>query len=199
MKKQIEKWKKKSLFSKISDIFFVVFVIAMLIPSSRMAIMTGINSVKAKVIPPKTNEQVIAQFSDADYNWQLVDIDGNIVSLSDFKDKVIFVNFWATWCGPCVGEMPEIQTFYDKFKDNANVVFILATTDDLVTISSFIDNKDYTFPVYSIKSQVPSAMNHNSIPSSFLINKNGGIVLHQRGVANWGGNKMEEIVNDLLK
>lgn len=197
--KQLEKWKKKSLFGKISDIFFILFLVALVIPGSRTAIMAGVNNIKAKIIPPKSTEQVIAQLSDDDFNWQLADFDGNIVSLYDFKDKVIFVNFWATWCGPCVGEMPEIQKFYDKFKDNDDVVFILASSDDLSTMQNFIKNKDYTFPVYSIKSQPPSAMNHNSIPTSFMINKTGGIVLHQRGVANWGGSKMEEMVNNLLK
>ncbi|MBN2893540.1 MAG: TlpA family protein disulfide reductase [Bacteroidales bacterium] len=197
--KQLEKWKKKSLFSKISDIFFVVFIVALIIPGSRTAIMAGVNNVKAKIIPPKTNEQVISQLSEADFNWQLSDIEGNTVSLSDFKGKVIFINFWATWCGPCIGEMPEIQTFYDKFKDNKDVVFILATTDDLTTVQNFISKKEFTFPVYSIRSKEPNSMNHNSIPTSFLINKDGGIVLHQKGVANWGGEKMEEMVNELLK
>lgn len=197
--KQLEKWKKKSLFGKISDIFFILFLIALVIPGSRTAIMAGVNNLKAKIIPPKTNEQVISQLSDDDYNWQLLDIKGNTVNLSDFKGKVIFINFWATWCGPCIGEMPEIQKFYDKFKDNNNVVFIIATTDDLITVQNFIKNKEFTFPVYSIQSQIPSEMNHNSIPTSFLINQNGGIVLHQKGVANWSGNKMEEMVDKLIK
>ncbi|MBN2894011.1 MAG: TlpA family protein disulfide reductase [Bacteroidales bacterium] len=197
--KQLDKWKKKSLFGKISDIIFIIFLILLIIPGSRTAIMAGVNNIKAKIIPPKTNEQVIPQLSDADFNWQLSDIEGNTVSLSDFKGKVIFINFWATWCGPCIGEMPEIQAFYNKFKDNNDVVFILATTDDLTTVQNFISNKEFTFPVYSIQSQIPNVMNHNSIPTSFLINKNGGIVLQQKGVANWGGEKMEKIVNKLLK
>lgn len=197
--KQLEKWKKKTLWGKISDVIFILFLVALIIPGPRKAIMAGINNVKAKIIPPKTNEQVIAQLSDADFNWQLADIEGNIVNFSEYKGKVVFINFWATWCGPCVGEMPEIQKLYDKFKDNDEVVFILASTDDITTIQNFINNKDYSFPVYSIRSQVPSVMGHNSIPTSFLINKEGGIVLKQTGVANWGGSKMEETVNNLLK
>ncbi len=199
MSKQFDKWKKKSLFSKISDIFFIVFLVALIIPSSRTEVMAGINFLKAKVIPPKVNEEIIAQLSDTDFSWQLIDTENNTVLLSDFKGKVIYINFWATWCGPCIGEMPEIQTFYDKFKDNENVAFIVASTEDLDVIQKFIADKGYTFPVYSIKSQVPTVMEYNTIPTSFLINKDGGIVLHHTGVAKWGGEKMERTVNSLLK
>ncbi len=193
-----KKWKEKSLFSKISDIFFVVLIVALIIPASRKGILTGVNNVKSKIIPPKNTEKVIGQLSEADYLWQLTDVNGKTVSFNDFKDKVVFLNFWATWCGPCVGEMPEIQKFYDKFKDNPDVAFVIASSDDVQTIKRFVDNKKYTFPVFSIKSQLPNCFSHNSIPTSFLINKNGEIVLKQKNVANWSGKKMENNVKNLI-
>ena len=199
MGKQLDKWKKKSIFSKISDIFFIVFLVALVIPSSRTKVMAGINYLKAKVISPKVNEQVIAQLSDADFSWQLIDNKNNTVNLSDFKGKIIYINFWATWCGPCIGEMPEIQTFYNKFKDNKDVVFIIASSENLDVIQKFIADEGYTFPVFSIQSQVPAIMEYNTIPTSFLINKTGGIVLHHTGVAKWGGEKMEKTIKNLLK
>ncbi len=199
MKNYIEKWKKKSLFSKITDGFFIIFIVAMLVPTSRTAIMTFVNGIKSKVIQPRVKNEIKVSLASAEYEWQLIDIDGNIVNMSEFKDKVIFINFWATWCGPCIGEMPEIQKFYDKFKDNKDVVFIIASTDDLNTMKNFMNKKDYTFPVYSIQSKIPDKLEHRSIPNSFLIDKSGGIVVHTAGAANWGGNKMEKTVNNLLK
>lgn len=199
MKKQIEKWKQKSMLGKISDLLFLALIVAMIIPQSRKAIMAGVNNVKAKIIPPSVKEEPIATLGEADYSWQLVDIEGNNHSLAEFKGKVIFINFWATWCGPCVGEMPEIQKFYDKFKNNNNVVFILASQDDLQTMKNFMQKKDYNFPVYTVASQTPENLASRSIPTSFLINKNGEIVMRTVGVANWGGKKMENLVKDLLK
>ena len=198
MKKQIEKWKKKSLFSKITDGLFILFIVAMLIPQSRTAVMTYVNRVKSKIIQPRLKSEIKVSLTTAEYEWQLADIDGNIVNMSEFKDKVIFINFWATWCGPCIGEMPEIQKLYDKFKNNNDVVFIIASTDDLTTIKNFMSKKNYTFPIYSIQSKVPVKLEHKTIPNSFLIDKNGGIAVHTVGAANWGGNKMEQNVKELI-
>ena len=94
--------------------------------------------------------------------------------------------------------MPEIQKFYDKFKNNKEVVFLIVTNEESDIIKNFIENKEYTFPVYSARSQVPDKLFTQSIPTSFLISKDGGIVLEKKGAANWGGNKMEETVNQLL-
>lgn len=197
--KQKKKWKDKSLFSKFSDIFFVIFIIALIIPASRKNILASINSVKSKIIPPKSTEKVIDKLTENDYYWKMQDLNGQTVTLNDFKGKVIFINFWATWCGPCIGEMPEIQKFYDKFKNNNNVAFIIATSDDLQTAQNFIKKKGYSFPVFVLTNGVPKCLEHNAIPTSFLINKKGEIVLKQKNVANWGGTKMENNVKKLLE
>jgi thiol-disulfide isomerase/thioredoxin len=198
MKKQIEKWKKKSLFSKITDIIFIILIVSLLIPNSRTAIMAFVNNIKAKIIQPKIKDESIV-LSEQDYNWQLSDLKGNTINFSEFQDKVVFINFWATWCGPCVGEMPEIQKFYDNFKNNENVIFLIVSNEDKAVIQNFIDNKGYTFPVYTSMSNPPRAFDSNSIPTSFLISKSGKIVMRQVGVANWGGEKIQKTVTKLTK
>ena len=197
MSKFIQKWKKKSFFSKFSDIFFIVFFVAMIVPASRTEIMVFVNRIKSKVIQPKINKNFVL-LSEQDYNWELSDTEGNTISLSDFKDKVIFINLWATWCGPCIGEMPEIQKFYDNFKNNEDVVFLIVSNEETEIIKNFIEGKEYTFPIFSARSQIPDKLFSRSIPTSFLISKKGEIVLNKKGAANWGGNKMKETVNELL-
>jgi len=198
MKKQFEKWKKKSLFSKITDFLFIILIISMLVPNSRTAIMAFVNNIKAKIIQPKIKDDSIF-LTEQEYNWQLTDLKGNIVNFAGFKNKVIFINFWATWCGPCVGEMPEIQQFYDNFKNNENVVFLIVSNEDKTVIQNFINKKSYTFPVYSSISNPPKAFDSNSIPISFLISKKGKIVMRQVGVANWSGDKITEKITELTK
>ncbi len=195
-----EKWKNKSLFSKISDFIFLALLIAMFIPQSRMAIGAFVNGIKAKIIQPAvvSNENA-EKLSETDFNVKMTATSGESIKLSDFKGKVIFLNIWATWCPPCVGEMPGIQKLYDKFKDKNDIKFIMLSAEDFGKIKPFIETKGYSFPVYSMETQLPELLSTSGIPATFLISKDGKIVLKEVGAANWGGDKMTNIIKELLK
>jgi len=198
MKERIKKyWKSKSNFAKFGDAFFVVFVVAMLFPQGRLAIGGAINRVKALFVEPaiKSDGEVL---SIDDFNWTLQDINGNKVNLNISKGKVIFINLWATWCPPCVGEMPEIQKLYDHFKDNDNINFYLITNDKLNKIKTFVAKRGYSFPTYHALSETPIPFRVRSIPTTFVISKSGKIVLKETGAANWGGSNMIKIVEQLI-
>ncbi len=191
--------KKKSTFGKITDIIFVLFLVALFIPNSRIAIGGFVNRIKAMVVEPSlddTGNEEIVNFNDI--NWQLTDINGSTINFQDYKGKVVFLNFWATWCPPCVGEMPGIQDLYDKFKDNNDVVFLLVSNEELSKIKTFIDKREYTFPVFSSRYKSPDVFFSKSIPTTFVISKYGKIKVKETGAVNWGGNKMEQIIKDLL-
>ena len=191
--------KKKSVWGKITDIIFVLFIIAWFIPNSRLAIGGMVNRVKSMIIEPSINDTRDEYLLNAnDLNWQLEDMDGNRLNLQDYQGKVIFLNLWATWCPPCVGEMPGIQNLYDTFKDNKDISFLLVSNEIKDKVQSFINKKDYTFPVYTTRFQSPQIFFSQSIPTTFVISKKGVIKIKETGAVNWGGDKMEEIINDLL-
>ncbi len=191
--------KKKSVFGKISDLIFIVFIVALFIPGSRLAISGFINSVKAKIIEPsieKVSEERTVNFNEI--NWQLTNLEGSAVNFKDFKGKVIFLNFWATWCGPCIGEMPGIQKLYDKYKDNENIEFVIVSNENFSTVNSFIKKKGFTFTVYTSQYKNPEIFSSNSIPVTYIISKIGKIKVKETGAVNWGGKKTEGIINDLI-
>jgi len=190
--------KKKSVWGKISDAIFILFIVAMFIPDSRLVLGGLVNRIKSMVIEPslKENNDLVIDYNST--NWQLTDINGNSTNFKSLKGKVIFLNFWATWCPPCIGEMPQIQELYDKFKNNENVVFLLVSNEDLSKIKTFINNKEYSFPVYSSRYKAPEIFASKSIPTTFLIDKNGVIKIKETGAKNWGGEKMEQIIIDLI-
>lgn len=188
----------KSLFGKISDLIFVIFIVAMLFPSGRMAIGGAVNRVKALISQPDLNENG-EQMSDDDFDWSLKDINNEQVNLKNHKGKVIFINLWATWCPPCVGEMPEIQKLYEHFKDNDKIEFLMITGDPVSKIKSFIKKRGYSFPVYHYNSNPPIPFRVKSIPTTFIISKSGKIVVKKIGAANWGGSKTIKIINKLIK
>lgn len=198
IKSYFKKWRKKSWFSKITDIIFLALIITLLFPQGRLAVGGFVNRVKSMVSQP---DLMPSSFSttDAAFNWPMQKTDGTAFSLNDVRGKVVFLNLWATWCPPCVGEMPGIQQLYDKFSDNPDVAFVLVSNESAETIRKFVERKGYTFPVLSSQSETPAAFYTKSIPTTFLLDKKGNIVMKEVGAMNWGGSKMERIVNQLLE
>lgn len=193
-------WKKKSIIGKISDIVFYLLIISLIIPQSRVEIIGFLNNVKAKIIQPSIESDNEAyRLTDKDYSWQMLDIKGNTYNLSEARGKVIFINIWATWCPPCVGEMPLIQKLYDEFRDNEDVVFLLISDEEIPKIKQFIEKREYDFPVFSSRYPRSDVFKSNSIPASYLISRDGKLVIKQIGAADWAGDKMIETINDLLK
>lgn len=136
------------------------------------------------IITPDT-ELPESEKLDVDYNFKLQHLEGNVVNLEDFKGKVIFINIWASWCAPCIAEMPNIQSLYDKIEDE-NIVFIMLSMDnELKKAKKFIERKDFTFPVYLAASRVPEVFRAPSIPTTMVISADGKIVSKKVGMANY--------------
>jgi len=198
-KEYIAKYKKKSLKAKIYDVVFIIFIIAMLTPSGRLAIGGFVNRIKAMIIQPSvTSEKDVVQLTEKDYNWEFKDISGNTVNLSDFENKVVFMNFWATWCPPCVGEMPAVQDLYNTYKDDERIQFLMLTDDDPEKIKNFIKKREYTFPVFRYQFRPPNVFQSSVIPTTYIISKKGKIKVKETGASNWNGKTTKELINKLL-
>lgn len=193
--KQWENFKKKSWFGKASDIFFVLLIIAMLIPASRREIRVFISGLLASGPKAITEEKQIL-LSPADYQWTFTDIDGREYRLNDFAGKPVFLNFWATWCPPCIAEMPDIQELYDTFGQQA--AFILLSGEDPKVVQSFMQRKGFNMPVYQLRYSVPEVFASQSIPVTFVISAEGKIVIRKTGAAKWNSSSMIALMNNLL-
>lgn len=199
IRRKLSEWNKKKIATKISDIVFILFVLAILIPSSRAEIIGFVNKVKSKIIQPslkKESKQI--KLSTDDFDWEIISLKDGRTNLNKYKGKVIFINFWATWCLPCVAELPEIQKLYNEFKDFEGIVFILVSNESPQIIESFLDQKKYDLPVFIAMEQAPKVFFSRTIPTSYLISKEGKIVIKQKGVVKWSGEKMQGIINEML-
>ncbi|MGH4123648.1 MAG: TlpA disulfide reductase family protein [Clostridium sp.] len=115
-------------------------------------------------------------------NFKLKDLNGKDVSLSDFKGKKVFLNFWASWCGPCKAEMPTIEKLYQQTKDSDLVILAVNIGEDKAKVKSFIDTNKYNFTVLVDSSQnVAAQYNISALPTSFFIDKEGNIVSAIKG------------------
>jgi len=190
-------WAKKTAWNKFSDLIFLVLIITLLFPKGRMAVGGFINNIKAQIFNP-TKLQETQFIPETDFNWTLSDIEGQKINLSTLKGKVLFINLWATWCPPCVGEMPEIQQLYDEFKDDPNIIFLMISNEKPALIHRFIERNHYSFPVLSSLSQAPASFSVSSIPTTFIVSKSGQLIVKETGAANWGGEKAKALVRELL-
>ncbi|GAB1445504.1 MAG: TlpA family protein disulfide reductase [Cyclobacteriaceae bacterium] len=125
---------------------------------------------------------------DFNYGFTIKDLNGNKLDFTQFKNKVVFLNLWATWCGPCRAEMPTIQKLYDKMKDNPNVEFVMLSIDqdkDLKKVIRYLKDKSYTFNGYMPSGYLTEQLNVPSIPTTFIISKNGKILTKEVGTTNF--------------
>lgn len=131
-------------------------------------------------------------------DFKLKDLDGKEFSLSELKGKKVFLNFWATWCPPCRGEMPEIEKLYQETKDSDLVIVTIDLGEPLDTVKSFINNNKYNFKVLLDSDQsVSSKYGISSLPTSYFIDVNGNIVAKNLGAMNL--EQMKEYIKMLDK
>ena len=131
-----------------------------------------------------------------DYNWQLVDLYGSSINLESTRGQVVLINFWATWCPPCVAEMPSFQKLVDDYGDT--VAFLFVAEDDPEKVKGFLRKQDYRLPVYFNDSNPPSIFQSSAIPVTYIIDKRGHIVVSKTGTANWNSEKTRELLDRLF-
>lgn len=123
---------------------------------------------------------------NGDEDLILIDENGKRVALSELKGKVVFINLWATWCRPCVEEMPGISNLKKKFKDNENIVFVLLNVEaDLKKSKKFMKDKNHDLPVYVAGKAIPSKYFQGAIPTTLIFNKNGDLEAKIQGGRNF--------------
>jgi thiol-disulfide isomerase/thioredoxin len=183
----------KRWWSILLDFLFLVLIIAMLVPSTRKPLSAFV--VRQTLLSPRESSKTIF-LDDEDWAFQLVDYDGNVMDLSQLRGKPIFINFWATWCPPCIAELPSIQKLHDRYHDEVNFVFI--SNESPEDVIRFMDKKGYSFPLYAIAGPVPEAFETSTIPATFLISKGGRLVLYKTGAAKWDSRKMLKLMDRLI-
>lgn len=137
------------------------------------------------------------QIEISSYNWQLTSLSNQLVNLNTFDNKVIVINFWATWCPPCVAEMPSLQKLYDQYKDE--VIFLYIANDKKEKVEHFLTDHHFSFPVFFELSPTPPELVSSSIPTTFILSKEGRIVIDKRGAANWDSETIHLILDKLIR
>ena len=131
----------------------------------------------------------------------LRNLGGNIEGLSGSKDKVIILNFWATWCAPCLEEMPAFEKIYRRYRSQGlTVIAVSLDKGDTSKVEKFVDEHSLTFPVLLDLDGIAERIYPSfTIPFTYVIDKRGRIAARVDGAKNWSSNETFTALDILIK
>ena len=142
------------------------------------------------------NAANIIAANPADLSLKLRDRNGTIVTLEDLKGKVIFMNFWATWCPPCIAEMPSIDQLHAEMGNEVAFV-MLSLDDDFEKAKQFDTKKGYDLPIYTLAGEIPAMYESSAIPTTFVIDAKGNLALTHKGMADYSNPEFKKFLTSL--
>ncbi len=161
----------------------------------RGMLMTGIMNPDVEATAEPASEAT--ENPKADFNMNLINAKGEKVTMEHFRGKVIFMNIWATWCPPCIAEMPGINSLYRDIKDEDVVFLMLSVDDDFEKAKLFKEKKGFDFEVYQLDGSMPQMYSTQSIPTTFVIDARGGLALTHRGMADYHTQEFKDFLQTL--
>lgn len=133
--------------------------------------------------------------------FTLTNLQGEKVSMAELRGKVVFLNIWATWCGPCREEMPSMEKLYERMRNKPGFVMLAVSQDTSgrQTVADYVKKHGYHFEVLlDPDNKVAEAYGITGVPETFIIGRNGRIVAHHAGAFNWAKPDVRTALDELL-
>ena len=129
------------------------------------------------------------------YDWQLHRLEGASLNFNEYQGEVVILNYWATWCPPCIAEMPSLVELHQNY--GKEVRFIFLAKDEKEKVLSYLAKKRYKIPVF-FSNQPFEKLQAASLPTTYIIDASGEVVLKKIGAANWNSKEVTDLIDDLL-
>lgn len=182
MKKKLFTW--SNISTGVIALLMIVLVVS---PQAKAIVIEGLMKIGLFKPPVENTEPAkTAGSPNAAPSFLLKDPEGKVIDIKDQQGKVLFINFWATWCPPCIAEMPSINEMYARYKNNPKVMILEIDVDNNFSKSvPFMKKHNYQMPVYNIASELPKGFLTNAIPTTVIIDKTGTVVARHEGGADY--------------
>jgi thiol-disulfide isomerase/thioredoxin len=128
--------------------------------------------------------------------WRLRELNGGVLEGDSLEGQVVVINFWASWCPPCVAEMPSLEKLHQEFGERARFLFVARDQKDKVM--AYLQKNNYDFPVYFEINEAPARLNNTSLPTTYILDKAGRILVTHTGAANWYSDDTRNLLDSLL-
>lgn len=144
-------------------------------------------------------EQPLVSNAQQTPDLKFKDENGKTISLHSLKGKVVFINLWATWCPPCIQEMPSINELRKTFKNNNNLVFLMVDVDgNIEKRKKWMKNKKFDLPVHVFDGEIPRDIFSGSIPTTIIVDKQNNIIVRHVGGADYMSKEMVDLMKKQL-
>ncbi len=160
----------------------------------RGILKTGLMDPDVEMNDPSTEH---SKNPKADFNMSLINSKGERVEMEELRGKVIFFNIWATWCPPCVAEMPGINNMYNDMKGDDVAFIMLSVDNDFQKAIDFNKRKGYDFEVYKLAGGLPSMYASQAIPTTYIIDAEGNLALTHKGMGDYDSEEFKEFLTNL--
>lgn len=158
----------------------------------RGALETGLLKPNFEQTSPKPGDN-----PKADFSMSMINSKGETVDMEEFRGKVIFMNLWASWCPPCIAEMPGINELYNNVKDDDIVFIMLSLDQNFEKAKQFKSKKGFDFEVYRPIGNLPQMYYSSSIPTTYIIDAQGGLALTNTGMADYNTEEFKNYLKGL--
>lgn len=189
----------KSILKKAGNILFFVLLLFFIFSTDakswvlKQLVFVGLFKAEIK------KDSQVKNLPQADLSFSFSDANGKKRSTADLRGKVVFINFWATWCPPCRAEMPSLNALYNKFKDDDRFVFLFINEDENFSkAKKYLQNNGFDIPIASRVGSAPSSIFSGTLPTTVVLDKEGNVVLKHEGMAGYNTSDFIQQLKDLL-
>ncbi len=144
--------------------------------------------------PPVIEKELREKITD--YDWKLKDAEWSFFNFDRSKGKVVFINLWASWRLPCEAELASIQEMYNDYEGKMD--FYIITNENRPPVEEFMTKHGFTFPVTYLIIGEKMPIDPDEVPSSYLIDKSGNVVIYKKKIADWSTSKVYALLDELI-
>lgn len=164
---------------------------------SRALAMAAAVGIAALTAAPAASGQDVP-VREADYEWVLRDLDGEVFPLERYRGRPLVLNVWATWCAPCVAELASLERLATSM-EGSGIEFLIVSPEPVARVGSFLRRYGYTIPAAVEDQRMPASFELRALPTTYVLDASGRIVLQHRGAAEWDRPEVRRFLRRLTR